>query len=182
MRQRLARLHEELRQRRHHRAFRIPPPVWDEPARAQLVRLLAEADGTPANDGADDPPSELDDMALAVAATDLWSAERKLGQPTDEPARLTRQASRYLRGCRRALAEAGLVIQDHDGDLLHHGRSITVLLSHEDPALTEEQVLETVKPTIYLNDRRIQKGEVIVGRPPVGGTPHSTDDPGGDNA
>jgi hypothetical protein len=165
VRPRVTRLREELRQRRHHRVFRIAPPVWEERARTQLARLLAEI-GEPS--APDAPVPDLDDKALAAAATDLWSAERKLGQPTDEPGKLTRQASRYLRGCRKVLAEAGLVIQDHDGDVLHHGRSITVLVSHEDPALSEERVLETVKPTIYLHDRRIQKGEVIVGRPPAG--------------
>ncbi|TDV35436.1 hypothetical protein [Actinophytocola oryzae] len=177
MSRQLARLRAELRQRRHHRAFRIPPPVWDEPVRAQLAGLIA------ATKPSGDPRSELDDRALAAAVTDLWHAERKLGQPTENPLTLTRQATRYLRGCRRMLADAGLVIQDHDGDLLHHGRSITVLVSHEDPALTDELVLETVKPTIYLRDRRIQKGEVIVGRPPSGGaTRHDTDPPRGDHA
>lgn len=173
VRERLARLREERGQRRHHRAFRIAPPIWDGQARAQLARLLAEVtQAEPA-----EPPAELDEQVLAAAATDLWSAERKLGQPTDEPVKLTRQANRYLRGCRKALADAGLVIQDHDGDVMHHGRSITVLVSHEDPALTDERVLETVKPTIYLHDRRIQKGEVIVGRPPA-----RTDHTGGDHA
>jgi hypothetical protein len=171
VRERLARLREEFGQRRHHRVFRIAPPIWDEPAREQLARLLAKVSASV------EPRAELDVKVLAAAATDLWSAERKLGQPTDEPVKLTRQANRYLRGCRKALAEAGLVIQDHDGDVVHHGRSITVLVSHEDPTLTDERVLETVKPTIYLHDRRIQKGEVIVGRPPA-----STDHTGGDNA
>ncbi|MEV4088660.1 hypothetical protein AB0J43_51210, partial [Nonomuraea fuscirosea] len=76
-----------------------------------------------------------------------------------------RQTARHLRTTRAALAEAGLVLQDHDGEAFHSGRSIEVLLFQDDPSLSAETVLETVRPSIYLRERHIQLGQVIVGRP-----------------
>ena len=76
----------------------------------------------------------------------------------------SRQAGRYLRTA-AALTDAGLVVQEHEGDVFHPGRSLEVLVFEEDPALSVETVLETVRPSIYYRDRRIQMGQVIVGRP-----------------
>ncbi|WP_157251322.1 hypothetical protein [Nonomuraea typhae] len=152
----------ELRQRRHHRAFRIGPPGWDGGRRATLQSMLAGLDT------ADDALSHLGEKALADAVTNLWSARRKLSQPRADgrrPTQEAKQAGRYLRNSGEAFAEAGLVVQDHDGDAFHPGRSLEVLVFEDDPALTTETVLETVRPSIYLHDRRIQMGQVIVGRP-----------------
>ncbi|MEV0312968.1 hypothetical protein [Nonomuraea fuscirosea] len=144
---------EELGQLRHHRAFRIPPPTWDEPVMAQLAALLDSPR----------PPEPLDEKSLATAATHLWRAERRLAAPGADAA--GRQTARHLRTTRAALAEAGLVLQDHDGEAFHSGRSIEVLLFQDDPSLSAETVLETVRPSIYLRERHIQLGQVIVGRP-----------------
>ena len=109
---------------------------------------------------------QLDEKLLADAATNLWRAQRRLARDGGTSTARDRQAGRYLRTCREALTDAGMVIQDHDGDAFHPGRSIEVLTFQEDPALAGEVVLETVRPTIYLRDRRIQTGQVIVAGPP----------------
>jgi hypothetical protein len=192
---RLARLREEARQRRHHRAFRIGPPVWVGPAREELERLLAAvaeaappgpADGTPPSAETEQPPAEtemtstqfvpgLDEASLADAATQLWRAQRRLDR--EPPSARSRQTGRYLRACRTALADAGLVVQDHDGDAFHPGRSLEALAFQDDPSLTAETIVETVRPTVYLRERRIRTGQVIVGRPATG---DGAADPGGD--
>ncbi|MFD3522626.1 hypothetical protein [Streptomyces sp. NPDC058653] len=122
--------------------------------------------GDPAGpvDPAGDP---LDAKALADAATNLWRAQRRLNRRGEASSSRSRQTSRYLRYCREALDEAGLLVQEHEGDAFHAGLSLEVLTFQEDASLTAETVLETVKPTIYLNGRRIQMGEVIVGSPPA---------------
>ncbi|MFF2185364.1 hypothetical protein [Streptomyces sp. NPDC058155] len=197
---RLSRLREDLRQRRHHRAFRIAPLPWDEPSREELERLLASvaasvvavdtaagkgtdsaADSTDSADsadsagepGADDgrqlPGAEdpLDAKALADAATNLWRAQRRLTRQGEAASSRSRQTGRYLRSCREALDDAGLLVQEHEGDAFHTGRSLEALTFQEDPSLTAETVLETIRPTIYLHGRRIQMGQVIVGCPPA---------------
>ncbi|WP_250280882.1 hypothetical protein [Frankia sp. CiP1_Cm_nod2] len=186
MSQQLTRMRAELRQRRHHRAFRIAPPAWDEFLCEQMERLLAEITelgdlGAAEPESQPDPPRPgpgpgpgsgsgpcLDEKALARAVTNLWKAQRKLAEE-EEPSARARQAARYLRACRDALAEAGLVVQDHDGDAFHPGRSIEVLAFQEDFSLDTEKVLETVRPSVYFQDRRVQMGQVIVGRPPSSG-------------
>ncbi|GAB2967229.1 hypothetical protein [Saccharothrix stipae] len=155
-------LRAELRQRRHHRAFRIPPPVADEGLRDRVARLIAEV-REPVEDAR---PRQLDDKLLADAATYLWRAQRRLARADEPSTARDRQAARLLTTCRDALTEAGVLIQDHDGDAFHSGRSIEVLVFETDPARPAEVVVETVRPTVYLHDRRIQMGQVIVAGPP----------------
>lgn len=177
---RLSRLREDLRQRRHHPAFRIAPLPWDEPSREELERLLASvadsgslaASGSGSGEVGDEaqPPSPeepLDTKALADAATNLWRAQRRLTRQGEAASSRSRQTGRYLRSCREALDEAGLLVQEHEGDAFHTGRSLEALTFEEDPSLTAETVLETIRPTIYLHGRRIQMGQVIVGCPPA---------------
>ncbi len=75
------------------------------------------------------------------------------------------RAKRYLRSSHEALAEAGLVVQDHDGARFHSRLSLEVLVVQDDPSLTTEVVLETVRPSVYFRGRPIQMGQVIVGCP-----------------
>ncbi|AOS64579.1 hypothetical protein [Actinoalloteichus hymeniacidonis] len=159
---RYAELRARWRQRRHHRAFHIAPPVDADGLHKTWERLLAEI-----ADPAPEPRAEtLDEKQLAAAATNLWRARRRLERDDGAPTKRERQTRNYLRTCHDALVDAGVVIQDHDGDAFHSGRSIEVLVFEPDPTATEERVLETVRPTIYLHDRRIQMGQVIVTGPP----------------
>jgi hypothetical protein len=155
-------LREELRQRRQRRAFRIGEPHWTE---EQCVELESFVQAVTALPEAETEEESVADKALAEAATNLWRAQRKLA--SSDPSTQSRQAGRYLRTCREALTDAGLVVQDHEGDAFHPGRSLEVLVFEEDPKLTVETVLETVRPSIYYRDRRIQMGQVIVGRPSI---------------
>lgn len=162
---RLRRLRAEFRQRAHYRAFRIAEPAIDARLRGQLEQVLAAVDPSASTepDGTSEPPLDL--KALAEAATSLWRAQRKLDQSGDAISSQGRQSGRYLRTCRDALTDLGVVIQDHDGEPHHPGLSIEVVVIQPDPTLTEETVLETVRPTIYFQEERIQMGQVVVGRP-----------------
>lgn len=161
MRTLLPRLRAELRQRRHHRAFRIAPGD-DTPVLTELDQLLAEVETLVAPVPAV-PEPDLDEKTLVEAATNLWRAQRKLAQ--DAEGRYTRPAGRYLGLCRDSLSGIGLVVQDHDGDPYHSGRSLEVLAFEDDPSAEGERVLRTVRPSIYFRDRHIQTGQVIVGCP-----------------
>ena len=162
-----------VRQWRQHKAFRIAAPRWSGAEYDDLDRYLAELQDLlrqPAADepvarepAAEEPPGTDDDAALAEAATNLWRARRKLAQGNQE--NQGRQAARYLRTCSDALAAAGLTVQDHDGEPFHAGRSVEVLLYSDDPDVTAETVLETVRPAVYHHDRRIQSAQVIVAVP-----------------
>ncbi|MEJ3745437.1 hypothetical protein WEI85_19355 [Actinomycetes bacterium KLBMP 9797] len=161
----MTRWREELRQRRFHREFRIPPPMWTEPQRARLEDLLAAVRDAKPESPSPQPAAAPDEEALATAVTNLWRAQRKLTAAGERPSPRDRQASRYLRTCTEALGEAGLVVQDHDGDVFNAGRALEVLVYQENPALTAETVIETVRPSVYLHGRLVQMGQVIVGTP-----------------
>ncbi|BEL04858.1 hypothetical protein Q0Z83_030490 [Actinoplanes sichuanensis] len=158
IRDRLDRLRTEWRQRRHHRAFRIPPPTWPETRHDRLATLIAELDAAAAE-------PETDNRALATAATNLWRARRRLAQQTGGDSAQARQAGRYLRMCQEALADAGLVVRDHDGETFDSGRSLEALVFNDDPDVLTETVTETVRPSVFLREERIQMGQVIVGCP-----------------
>jgi hypothetical protein len=150
----------EVRQWRQHKAFRIAAPRWSGTEYDDLDRYLTELGETVRP--SESPPKTTDDTSLAEAATNLWRARRKLAQGNDGQGK---QAARYLRTCAEALAAAGLTVQDHDGEPFHAGRSVDVLLYSDDPEVTVETVVETVRPAVYQHDRRIQTAQVIVAVP-----------------
>lgn len=156
-----------LRQRRHPPAFRIDPPAWDHAQRRRLEQLLADW-SAPAADAdtvtAPDAAAGLDETALAAAATNLWRARRRLERQTDSSSS-GRQLRKLLRSTHEELAAAGLVVQDHDGLAFDSGFALEALAFEDDPTVAEERVKETVRPSVYLEGRRIQMGQVIVGHP-----------------
>ena len=63
------------------------------------------------------------------------------------------------------LSQEGIEIVEHTHKPFDPGMSIKVLAYQETPGLERETIIETIKPTIYNKDDRIQMGEVIVGTP-----------------
>ena len=185
------RLRAEARQRRHHRPFRIAEPAWDAAERARLLAIVdavtrARAEPADRADGADraepadrfgqadgaEPardPSPLAERELSAAATNLWRARRKIAKSGVAESREGKQVARYLRATQEALDQAGVVIQDHDGSEFHPDLLIEVMAVTEDASLSRDVVVETVRPSVYLGDRRIQMGQVIVAGPGTGG-------------
>ncbi|WP_051792516.1 hypothetical protein [Amycolatopsis jejuensis] len=147
----------EARQRRHHKEFRIAEPGVGADERARLRELIDHVSPT---------GPELSESDLAEAATALWRARRKLAGAED---RLARQAGRFLSASQDALDAAGVLVQDHDRIPFGSGMALEVLLFQDEPELDVERVVETVRPSIYLTGRRIQMGQVIVGRPAAHG-------------
>ncbi|GAA2836377.1 hypothetical protein [Crossiella cryophila] len=154
-----------LRQHRQHRPFRIAEPAWDAADRTRLTELAAELTAALTSPPPRQPP--LAERELAVAATNLWKARRKIYRAEADTSREGRQIARYLRTIQESLDAAGVVIQDHTGTGYHAGLSLEVLAYEEDPAVTGEVVTETVRPSVYVNGQRIQMGQVLVGFPPA---------------
>jgi hypothetical protein len=103
---------------------------------------------------------------LADIGTALWRLRQKMVQPgTDEPLEEMRRAYRHFEAAWDLLAQTGVEIQDHTDKPFDTGMDLAVLTFQPMPDLKREQVVETIRPTIYYNKRTIQRGEVIVGRP-----------------
>lgn len=81
-----------------------------------------------------------------------------------------------------ALAEAGVVLRSHRAEPFDPGMALRVTAFQPVPGLERDEVIETLRPSVYLRGRLIALGEVIVGIPgdaedTVG---EQSDDKGGD--
>jgi len=125
-------------------------------------------------------PNGFTAKALAEVSTRLWRARRHArrladdGEPDSRSPAALRPLLRELDAALAGLAEAGVDVQTHDGDLFDPGLALLAVAFQPIPGLTREQVLETLRPSIYLGDVHLQRGEVVVAVPePAGTTPPS---------
>lgn len=165
------------RQHRFPAEFRIPPPALPSGLASDLTPGPAPgpasnpaADPTP--DALPDPqpgalPEDLPDDVVAGLVTELWRARNKVDGPRAEqdPPRAVRWANRYLAAADDRLVRAGIQVEGHDGLRFDVGMDLRVLAYQDDPDVTEETVVETVRPSVRRAGRLIQEGEVIVAVP-----------------
>ncbi|TDD23649.1 hypothetical protein [Nonomuraea diastatica] len=172
----LSSIRAHVRQLRHPREFRIHAAAWPADALAAFERLAADeavrtADETaraePAQDdssrsGSEQVPHDaLPGSSVADVVTSIWRLDRRVRRVPG----VTRSATRHLEMAWDTLVQAGVKIQDHMNDPFDPGLSIKVLSYQPTPELDRDRVVETIRPSIYLNDQMIQRGEVIVGTP-----------------
>jgi hypothetical protein len=157
-----------LRQKMFPREFRIPEAPWPDDTVTQLERIAEQiTEHVSAEKSRGESQSSAGNKAfLAEVATGLWRLRQKMTHPgTSKPLDEMRRAYRHLESVWDALERDGVKIYDHTGEDFDAGRSIKVLAYQPTVGLTRERVTETIKPTIYVNDERVQMGEVIVGTP-----------------
>ncbi len=120
---------------------------------------------------------------LADVATGVWRLRRRLSPPQTEPAAPDlRRVVRDVEALWDALAQAGVVIQDHTGAVYDPTQALQVAAFEPSPQLDRERVIETLRPSVYFEAEWIQMGEVVVGTPPADGaaaksSPEATFDP-----
>lgn len=117
--------------------------------------------------------------------TGLWRLRQRLVDPnTNQPLDEMRRAYKHFESVWNVLAEVGIQLRDHTGELLPAGGfpGFTVLAYQPTPGVTHERVIQTVRPTIVIRpgglnqDFLIQRGEVIVGIPEEPAVNPSTQD------
>jgi hypothetical protein len=103
---------------------------------------------------------------LADLATGLWRLQRRFadGDSKDVP-EAWRRVQRDVEMLLARLKEEQLEIQDHTGASYEPSQSLRVAAFQPTPGLDQDQIVETLKPTVYHRQQRIQVGEVIVGIP-----------------
>ena len=103
---------------------------------------------------------------LADLATGLWKLRQRLVDPRQQAGRLS--ACKPLRDVEmllNRLREDEIEIQDHTGAAYDPSLSLRVAAFQPLAGLQGERILETLKPTVYHHQLRIQIGEVIVAIP-----------------
>ena len=110
---------------------------------------------------ADDAP-----ILIAKLATAAWRVQRRFADlATGELPDALRRAVRDAEAMMELLHEHAVEVQDHTGDAYDATLSLRVAAFEPRSELEQERVLETLQPTVYYRDQRIQVGEVIVGIP-----------------
>jgi len=110
----------------------------------------------------------VDEGVLSDVCTGLWRLRRRMIDPeTDRPLEEMRKPFRHLESVWDTLAVAGVNIRDHTNEPVPEYGSIglNVLAYQPMPGISRERVIETVKPSIYVGERLVQMGQVIIGTP-----------------
>jgi len=157
-------LRESLRQFiRYNKEFRIAAPKWPELAESMedIVNFLESS----SPEAKISSRKEEDLLNLAVEmGTSVWRLQRRLAIEGEVPEEI-RRVLRDLESAWDALRQGGIEIKDHTGEKYVRGMALRVIEFQPTPGLTREQIMETIKPTIYRKDKLVQMGEVIVGVP-----------------
>ena len=109
---------------------------------------------------------------LVSIATNTWRAKNKMmDSATGEVREDMKRVYRHIEAICRSLAEVGIVIRDHTGDVYDEGQPMKVVASKPTPGLDRKRVSETLLPSIFWNNRLVQNGEIEIS------TPATTDKP-----
>lgn len=108
---------------------------------------------------------ELERLVCEIG-TGLWRIRQKLALVQTDPSdREMHSTIRALESTWDRLHNLGIEVQDHGGETVSGGESWKIIAFETNPGCVQEQIIETIQPTIYYKGRKVQNGEVIVGRP-----------------
>ncbi|MCX7624718.1 MAG: hypothetical protein N2Z21_00665, partial [Candidatus Sumerlaeaceae bacterium] len=158
-----------LRQWLYPPEFRIPPPVWPA-VLADALRETAQAIEKMEEAGARSlgkaPEENAWHKILADVCTGLWRLRQRMLHPeTGRPLEEMRKAYRHFEAVWDALKQAGIEICDHVGEPWVEGSGLEVIAFEPQPNINRTTVVEAIRPTICLDGRLLQVGQVIVGAP-----------------
>jgi hypothetical protein len=151
---------------KHPDEFKIPPGEFPDERRVseKITAIFAESNG--GGTVLDAVPSQNVLKGMADIATNVWKAKAKMldcasGEVRDEMKRVYRHIESVL----ESLHEMGIELKDHTGDAFDYGLPLRVITTQPTQGITREEVIETIKPTIYWHHRIIQMGEVVIATP-----------------
>ena len=110
-------------------------------------------------------PTSIDLNCFIDLACAAWKLRRQVVvQATGEPGEDTNQLAPRVAVLWNSLSELGLQIEDHTGNVVDPEllQSVEFFAWEPKQATLREAVIETVRPTVYLNGKRILKGLVVV--------------------
>lgn len=96
----------------------------------------------------------------------LWKAESRWSKADQtEQGGSLKHLGRNLKAGLDALHAAGFEVKDHTQERYVEGSRVEVLAFQPVEGIRQPTVIETLKPTIYFQDRLVRPGQVIVGKP-----------------
>lgn len=98
---------------------------------------------------------------IVQLATNLWRINNKL-QGADESDKTLRSIRRHTESALDTLAGGQVEIKDHTNEKYIPGMALDVLAFQPDLSVQDEIISETIKPSVYYQDKLVQRGEVVV--------------------
>ena len=111
-------------------------------------------------------PSSDDLKAFSIIATNAWRAKNKMvDSDTGEAKEEMKSVYRHIEAIYESLRKLGVETIDPVGHAYDSGMALKVVSFEPTPGLSNEEIKETIKPSVAWQGRLIQIGEVIVGTP-----------------
>jgi hypothetical protein len=113
-------------------------------------------------------PQEIEVVlkAFATIATNAWRAKTKMVNPdTGEAKEEMKRVYRHIEAIFESLSQIGVETIDPVGRVYDSGMALRVVSFEPTPGLSNEEIKETIKPSVVWQGRLIQMGEVVVGTP-----------------
>ncbi|MFI5556456.1 hypothetical protein [Streptomyces sp. NPDC051738] len=110
-------------------------------------------------------PVPLEADALVELATAVWRLRNKV-DAIEAADGISAGVRRHLDAVVDALVESGVQTRSYEGTAFDPGLRMRVLAYQPMAGLERDEVVETVRPAVYLRGTPLALGEVIVGTPP----------------
>lgn len=94
---------------------------------------------------------------------DRHTLEPKESIPADDVKKLTKYTEQII----DKLKSMGFEIKDRVGEQFDYGLPENVVATRPQPGLAHETVIETLMPTIYFQNKTVQRGEIVIATPEV---------------
>jgi len=109
--------------------------------------------------------------SLIAIITYIWRIQdrvidRHTQEPKDSlPAEEVKKLSKYTEQIIDKLKTMGFEIKDRVGEQFDYGLPENVVATKPQPGLAHETVIETLMPTVYFQNKTIQRGEIVIATP-----------------
>lgn len=165
------------RQRRFPRAWRIGPPLWASSAwkaLEEIIQVLRKDSERSVESSKNQQPSPAEEGILlpqqgaASIGTTVFRMHQLVQSPSGRsPEEMFRLLSHHAKSLLDTLAESGLRIHDHTGEIIPDTGAceLHILTFQPTPGVAGQIVLETIKPSVWYKEQVIQRGQVIVAAP-----------------
>jgi hypothetical protein len=132
---------------------------------ATIYRERTEPLGTVSKSATGPDRAQVADF-IAELATGLWRLRQKMLRPgTSEPLDEMRKPWRHLEALWDLLVQNGIKIQEYPNQPYNAGMGLRVVAFQPTEGITRETIVETIRPSVYLDNQLIQMGEVVVASP-----------------
>lgn len=103
---------------------------------------------------------------IADIATSIWRMNNKFSAVNiDDMPDEIKKACRHVEAARDTLSSAKVKVLDHTNKKYVAGMALNVIAFQPSSSVHIEMISETIRPSIFYNDKLIQMGEVIVKTP-----------------